>query len=140
MHPKEPAKVKKYQYIFFPGLFPGGNELFGAAVKHRGTDNAYNQLKRKYEADLHRQIKRARLCPVGRVIVSFEWIERNRKRDPDNIAAFKKVLLDALVRSGVLAEGDGWRGIAGLRDSFRVNDINPKEVGVLVTIQEVDHE
>lgn len=53
-------------------------------------------------------------CPV---IIDFEWIEKDRKRDPDNVAFAKKFVLDALVKAGKIPN-DTAHYIAGFRDSF----------------------
>lgn len=67
------------------------------------------------------------------VVLTFEWREANKKRDLDNVAAGKKLVIDALVAAEVL-KGDGWKYVQGFRDYFEVAD----EPGVLVTIEEVD--
>ena len=69
------------------------------------------------------------------VKIDFTWIEPNRKRDLDNIAFAKKFILDALVKNGIL-ESDGWKGVCGFTDSFKVNKQRPR---VEVEINEVEH-
>ena len=45
----------------------------------------------------------------------FEWHERTKRRDPDNIASAKKFVLDALVKNGVL-EDDSRKYVKGFYD------------------------
>ncbi len=61
----------------------------------------------------------------------FWWYERNRRRDPDNVAAGgRKLVLDGLVSAGVL-EGDGWHHIRSWEDQWFVN---PEKPGVFVSM------
>lgn len=66
------------------------------------------------------------------MVLTFEWREPNKKRDLDNVAAAKKLVIDGLVTAGVL-HGDGWKHLHGFRDYFEVNP----DAGVLVTIEVV---
>ena len=49
------------------------------------------------------------------VLVRFEWHERTKKRDADNIASAKKFILDALVKNGVLVD-DSRKYVKGFYD------------------------
>ena len=70
---------------------------------------------------------------IKRARFEFRWVEPNRKRDLDGIAAGgRKVILDSLVLAKVL-DNDGWAQIAGWVDTF---EVGPKP-GVGVTITEV---
>lgn len=53
--------------------------------------------------------------PNKAVIVHFEWHERTKRRDADNIASAKKFILDALVNMGVL-EDDSRKFVKGFYD------------------------
>ena len=48
-------------------------------------------------------------------MVRFEWHERTKKRDADNIASAKKFILDALVKMKVL-EDDSRKFVKGFYD------------------------
>lgn len=64
--------------------------------------------------------------PLTRAYIVFNFYEPNRRRDPDNISSYgRKAILDAFVEYGVL-EGDGWKHIAGLADSFAVDKNRPR--------------
>ena len=45
----------------------------------------------------------------------FEWHEKTKKRDADNIASAKKFILDALVKMGVLQD-DSRKYVKGFYD------------------------
>lgn len=53
--------------------------------------------------------------PNKAVVVHFEWHERTKKRDADNIASAKKFVLDALVKNGVLVD-DSRKYVKGFYD------------------------
>lgn len=65
-------------------------------------------------------------------MVRFEWHERTKKRDADNIASAKKFILDALVGSGVL-EDDSRKYVKGFYDVI----VDDKEDFVTVELVEV---
>lgn len=70
--------------------------------------------------------------PNGAVIVRFEWHERTKRRDADNIASAKKYILDALVKCGVL-ENDSRKYVKGFYDVI----IDDKEDFVKVELVEI---
>ena len=60
-----------------------------------------------------------------RVHISYLFVEKNKKRDLDNIASFAmKVIQDSLVNSKVLVN-DGWEQIEGFTCNFAINKSNP---------------
>ena len=62
---------------------------------------------------------------IDRCTIRFVWVEKDRRRDLDNIAFAKKFILDALVKNGIL-KGDGWSCVTGFSDSFRVDKERPR--------------
>lgn len=70
--------------------------------------------------------------PSGAVIVRFEWHERTKKRDADNIASAKKFILDALVKNGVLVD-DSRKYVKGFYDVI----VDDKEDFVRVELVEI---
>jgi len=68
------------------------------------------------------------------VYMEYTWIEKNKRRDLDNITFGRKFIQDALVKTGVL-KNDSWKYVVGFSDSFKVDKTNPhievliKEVG-----------
>lgn len=119
--------------LWVPGPLPGLNEIIAAAKGSGGRGAGYARLKRDWTEAVWAYAKSQRM-PVfpGAVRLAFRWVERDRRRDPDNVAAGgRKLILDGLVRAGVL-RGDGWTGVASWVDRFDVGD-----PGVSVTIEAV---
>lgn len=114
------------------GRLPGLNDYTAA---ERGNRQAAAKLKREVEAQIMWQAK-AQLRGVkfrGKVCMHYLWIERDRRRDKDNIAFAKKFVQDALVKAKIL-RGDGWNEVDGFSDNFAVDAKNPR---VEITITEV---
>ena len=81
----------------------------------------YNEAKRAIEHDLTTLMNPlyAKDSVGYPVEVACHWTRQNRRHDPDNIAAGKKFILDAMVKADILT-GDGWGQIDGFQDSFSV--------------------
>lgn len=126
--------------LWVPGPLPGMNELIAAAKGSGGRGMAYARLKREWTETVLALAKAAKLDKPGpferRVLISFDWIEKDQRRDPDNVAAGgRKLVLDGLVAAGVL-QGDGWRWIAAWNDRWATvaGTVGSKGPGVGVTI------
>ena len=113
---------------------PGMNEFVDA----RGVNRyAYADLKRTYTQLARMYAERAAAaqrweCPKGRVRVYMLWKERDRRRDPDNVEAGAKWVLDGCVAAGAIA-GDSQRWVADVWHRVEVDKGNP---GVLVALIE----
>lgn len=70
--------------------------------------------------------------PTGAVMVRFEWHEKTKRRDADNIASAKKFILDALVKTDVLVD-DSRKYVKGFYDVI----IDDKEDYVLIELIDV---
>lgn len=117
------------QQFFVPGPLPGQNEYMG-----NGTRWKYGAAKKKWAKVIAAAIIQAKLNPMQRVQITWQWQERNSRRDPDNFTGIsKKFILDTLVSVGILPD-DGWGEIAGWTDRWHVEKANP---GVMVTLEEV---
>jgi hypothetical protein len=141
--------------FFLPLDLPSFNELEAARGKvaaARGTgdptrQNAYNALKRKAQADcvvalLAAGARRTTIPPGALVRVHFIWFCPDRRTDPDNIAAAKKIVMDALARTRADSVGagvihcDGWHCVSGFRDDFALA-AGAKQIGVRVDLEAV---
>jgi hypothetical protein len=118
--------------LWIPGPLPGLNELIAAAKGSGGRGAGYARLKREWTEAVWALANLARLGSFDvPVTLMFRWSERDRRRDPDNVAAGgRKLVLDGLVKAGVL-RGDGWQHIAGWADEWQTDRKRP---GVLVSI------
>lgn len=118
--------------LTIPGSLPGLNEYSTLERRNRYQAAA---MKRRAEhvvmAEIRRQLRGLRIKkPVS---MDYLWIEKDRRRDKDNIAFAKKFVQDALVKVGVL-ENDGWKQIDHFSDDFAVDAKRPR---VEITIREV---
>lgn len=116
--------------LWVPGPLPSLNELIAAAKGSGGRGRAYARIKRQWTQDIWAWAKAARLPAFrGGVTLSFHWFERNRRRDPDNVAAGgRKLILDGLVAAGVLP-GDGGRTVLHWTDRFDLAGAGGQNLG-----------
>lgn len=104
---------------------PGLNEYIGA---ERSCKHAAAGMKRQTERAIRLCIRtqwQGKVRFTSPVTLHYRWIERNKRRDKDNIAFAKKFIQDALVKEKVLAN-DGWAQIEGWTDAFEVDAQNPR--------------
>ena len=111
--------------LVISGTLPGLNEYIAAE-----RTNRYKAAAMKREAE-SLVLRAAKQClrgwkSHGPVRMEYTWVERNRRRDKDNISAYgRKFIQDALVKGGYL-QGDGWAHIDAFSDSFEVDKGNPR--------------
>ncbi len=125
------SKVVRRMKFSIMGTLPGLNEIIGAARSHW----AASSKQKRAATDLCRfWVNAARLTPVSRPVkIHFDWYEPTRRRDPDNLRAGSKFLLDSLVEAGILPN-DSRKWIVALSDTFHEADkANPR---IEVTIEE----
>lgn len=112
------------------GRLPGLNEIVGANRSNRYAGGA----QKKKETQRCQWAIIAGSVPVFTcpVTVHFQWIERDLKRDPDNISAGAKFILDALVVLGRIPN-DTRRWIKGISHVFNEPDKQNPRIEVTVT-------
>lgn len=110
--------------LVIPLTFPGLNDYINAERTHR---QKAAKMKKQYQDAVMLCIRSQRLPTFdGPVYMYYTWVEKDRRRDKDNIAAFgRKVIQDALVKAGVL-KNDGWANIVGFSDAFEVDKKRPR--------------
>ena len=69
------------------------------------------------------------------IVITFTWIEANKRRDYDNIAFSKKFILDAMQKYGKL-ENDNRKWVVGFTDKFELG----KDYKVVLEIKEATKE
>lgn len=122
------------QLLTIPFRLPGLNEITEA---NRRNKYAGAKLKRDTEEQIIGCIKRTGLQPIEYpCIVHMTFEEPNKRRDTDNVESAKKMILDALVRSGIL-KGDSPRYVVGSPSWTRYGEGAAR---VLVTIVEDEKE
>ena len=124
----ESASSPFSQQFFVPGPLPGMNDIV------RKNYYVYSAMKKQWSRTVATCLLHAKILPMQRVAVIFTWVERNTRRDPDNIlAGGQKLILDCLVTTGIITN-DGWANIVGLAHHFIIDASNP---GVWVMLHEV---
>ena len=118
--------------LVIPGRLPGLNELIDAERTHRQKGA---KIKRDAESVIRwcirQQLRKAR--PKTPVTLHYHFIEKDRRRDLDNIFSFaSKVIQDALVKENILPD-DGWKYVCGFTAEFDVDKGKPR---IEVTIEE----
>jgi Holliday junction resolvase RusA-like endonuclease len=114
------------------GILPGYNEAMNEARCNRYGSAT---TKRSYTAFCANEAKRQHIPVITKpIIVSVLWIEKDRRRDPDNIASALKYLLDGL-QSAKIIKNDGWKEIIGITHRFATDNNTPR---IVVELQEVD--
>lgn len=120
------------QTFFIPGPLPGENEIIDACKGAGGTGRIYSAMKKKWTNDIALLVRSARIRPVPRAHIRFIWHERDRRRNPDNLCAAIKFVLDGLVVAKVL-ENDGWDQIAGFTHAWDVSGKPGVEVSLFTS-------
>lgn len=123
--------MSEYKFVI-PGMLPGLNEY--STLERRNRYQAATMKKQAEHtviAEAKRQLRGLKITKP--VTMHYLWIERNRRRDLDNIAFAKKFIQDALVKAGILAN-DGWSEISHFTDDFAVDAKRPR---IEVVIREV---
>lgn len=111
--------------LVLPMTIPGLNDYITAERSHRQSGAA---MKRKWQRDvalvMRRQLRRPLREPV---IMRYTWVEKNQRRDKDNISSFgRKIIQDALVKDLKVLRNDGWKDIDGFSDRFLVDKHHPR--------------
>ena len=86
------------------------------------------KMKKDTEAEIIKHV--SSLPTFDRVWINFTWIEKDARRDPDNVAFAKKFILDALVKCGRIPD-DSQKYVAGFLDNVTIG----KETKVVVDIR-----
>ena len=111
------------------GRLPGLNEMIEAAKSHYG---AYAKMKQTY-TDMVAWLAK-KLPRFEKVALVITWYEPDHRRDPDNIMAGQKFILDGLVAAGTIPN-DSQRHIKGIVHRFRVDKENPRVEVEIVDIE-----
>ena len=98
-----------------PGRFPSLNDYISAERKNRHIAAKIKRDETQRVADLAANSD----IPTFNMPVKIEfcWVEKNSRRDCDNVAFAKKFILDGLVKAGVL-KGDSRKYVIGFTDTF----------------------
>lgn len=113
--------------IVLPFRLPGLNEYTAAC---RGNRFAGANMKHKAQEQILRCL--GGIEPITKpVTVRIEWMEKNARRDVDNVSFAKKFILDALVTGEILPD-DSRKWVRGFRETFPIGE----EEKITVTLEE----
>ncbi len=115
-----------------PGRLPGLNEIIDAAKYARNKYQAYSQMKEHYTNMVALLAKN--LPRFEKIALIITWYEPNRHRDPDNIMAGQKFIIDGLVTAGIIPN-DNQKHIQGILHKFAVDRKNPRIEVEIVDIE-----
>lgn len=129
--------MTKTHKIIINARLPGLNDFYNLAKGRKGMYMANNKKQEVEEMIAYTALNQVKDRPIkSPVAIEYHWVEPNKRRDLDNIAFAKKFINDALVKIGIL-EGDGWRDIKALKDTFAFESRNPR-VEILIRELEVE--
>lgn len=122
--------------LVIKGSFPGLNEYIEACRRNKYAAAAMkHQVEHVIMLTAKSQLRGVKLKEP--VTMRYLWVEKNRRRDKDNVSAFgRKCIQDALVSAGVLT-GDGWKQIERFTDDFAVDAKDPR---IEITLEEAKQE
>lgn len=103
-----------------PGELPDLNQIIKASKSHY---MAYSNMKKDYTALV--MISAQKLPKIEKADLEITWYCKNKRKDPDNVSAGIKFLLDGLVKAGKL-ENDGWNQVGSITHKFEVDKQNPR--------------
>jgi hypothetical protein len=110
--------------IWIPVVFPSRNESERAA---RSSKFAGASLKKKYTklaVTFIGPYARRGWTPLQRYSVSFLWVCKDKRHDPDNVMAGMKFVFDGMVAAGLVAD-DRWENVQKIENRFAVCKSNP---------------
>ena len=111
------------------GRLPGLNEMIEAAKSHFG---AYASMKQTY-TDMVAWLAK-KLPAYEKVALIITWHEPDQRRDPDNIMAGQKFILDGLVAAGTIPN-DSQKYVRGIAHRFKVDRKNPRVEVEIVDVE-----
>lgn len=95
-----------------------------------------NNFKKGIEGDIIWAIKKAKTPRIlKKVKITYTWIEKNKKRDIDNVSSARKFINDALQKAGII-NNDSPSYVVGQTDIFLYDKLKGERV--IVELEEVD--
>lgn len=113
------------------GKLPSLNEYVDECRRNRYSSNKYKKnIELFIKAEIHNAKVRKTLSALNQpVFVVFEWHEKTKRRDSDNIAFAKKFILDAMQSAGIIPN-DNRKYVKGFSDVI----VDDKDDFVIVKI------
>jgi|GEM_PF-755348 hypothetical protein len=124
---EETGQGSEVMIIEYPGRLPGLNEIIDAAKR---SPYEYAKMKDRYTSEIGWLAKK--LPRYERVNITITWYEPNMRRDPDNVMAGQKFILDGLVVGGAIPK-DTRRHVKKITHIPELDRENPR---VVIEIEE----
>jgi len=120
---------KKIYKCVIDGKLPSFNDVVFA---NRSSHHVGAKQKIKAQREIRYYIRD--LPKIEKPVkIHFTWIEKNRRRDLDNVAGGgRKFILDELVESGIIND-DNQKWVKGFTDNFEIGD----DYRVILEIEEM---
>lgn len=114
---------KSIQKFIIYGRLPGLNEYTSS---NRSNPYAGANMKKKAERTVIKALSDSGITPaVTPVLISYNWYEKDNKRDADNVSFAQKFIQDALVEEGILPD-DSRKYVVGSNHRVYTDKINPR--------------
>lgn len=114
--------------IEIPMKLPSLNEYI---AKCRSNVYAGAYMKEQVEKDIAYFINQLPVYTKP-IKIKFTWVEKNKRRDLDNICFSKKFILDCMQKCGRI-KNDNQEWVTGFTDSFKIGE----DYKVIVEVEEV---
>jgi hypothetical protein len=108
--------------LVIPGELPTQNEIINSSKAHWTN---YREMKNTWEDTVAWYAEKSQIPFFQSVKLKITYYRTNKRYDPDNIVAAKKIILDGLQNVGVL-ENDGWKEIKGFNEKWEVDKEEPR--------------
>jgi|SRR6056297_2387254 len=108
--------------LIVPGVMPGMNEIIDQNKIHWSN---YHEIKKDYDDIVSFYAQQQGIKFFEKVKLNITYYMKNKKKDPDNLCAAKKFILDGLVKAGVL-EDDNWDIVKEFNETWEVDRENPR--------------
>jgi len=112
----------KNNKLVIPGQLPTMNTIINKSKTHWSN---YKRMKDNYDAIVQYYAEQQRIKFFESTVLNITYYRKDKRTDPDNIAAAKKFIIDGLVSAGVL-EDDGWAVVKGFNETWEVDRENPR--------------
>ena len=112
--------------LFIPGPLPGLNEIINAKGNaYGGGASAYTKMKKQWCGTIALLAHSQGIKTIGSGHFTYLFRERDKRRDPSNIAAGAVKLIEDGLQTAGLLENDGWKQVLGFSHHFMVDAKHP---------------
>lgn len=125
--------------FWIPGRMPNLNDIIAASASHdrgpggRGRKrwSQYNELKQAWSREILLYSRGRGLKAITTTCFTFMFVEKDKRRDPDNIIAGGMKLIFDGMKDARLIPNDGWNEVKEIRVYWMVDASNPGVLTIL---------